>query len=66
MMRLAFGMLIFVGGVPWWLSHEVISGFFYFLMFLWIARRRHWSFRPVPTSPVPTTAPIILNRSSFG
>jgi len=44
MVRLAFGMLIFVHGVPWWLSHEAISGVCYFVLFLWIARRRGWTF----------------------
>jgi len=45
MARLSLGMLIFVWGVPWWLSHEAMSGVCYFLMFLWIARRRGWDRR---------------------
>jgi exosortase/archaeosortase family protein len=41
--RIAAGFLAFVGGVSWWLSHEVVAGVFYFFLFLWIARRRGWS-----------------------
>jgi hypothetical protein len=45
MLRLTLGLLIFVWGVPWWLSHEAMAGVCYFLMFLWIARRRGWTSR---------------------
>lgn len=45
-LRLAFGMLMFVRGVPWRLSHEAMAGCFYFAMFIWIAHRRGWSSVP--------------------
>jgi hypothetical protein len=41
MLRLTVGALLFEWGVPWWLSHEVLAGVCYFVLFLWIARRRN-------------------------
>jgi hypothetical protein len=40
--RLVLGFVLYWGGVPWILAHEVIAGVFYFVLFLWIARRRSW------------------------
>jgi exosortase/archaeosortase family protein len=42
--RLAFGLWIFILGVPWWLSHDAFAGACYFVLFLWIAHRRDWRF----------------------
>ncbi len=41
--RLEVGLLLYAQGVPWWLSHEVVAGVFYFLLFLWVARQRGWT-----------------------
>lgn len=57
LLRLAFGMLIFSWGAPWSLSHEAMSGVFYFLLFIWIARRRGWSFT-APSSRTSHTPPL--------
>jgi hypothetical protein len=48
--RLQSGFVLYVYGVPWWLSHEVMSGVFYFGLFCWISHRRGWLsfFAPVP------------------
>ena len=43
LVRLEFGFLLFLRGVPWWLSHEAMSGVFYFALFLWLARQRRWT-----------------------
>jgi hypothetical protein len=44
--RLEAGFVLFLRGVPWSLAHEAMAGVFYFVLFLWIARRRGWSIRP--------------------
>jgi hypothetical protein len=41
--RLVVGFLLYSQAVSWLLAHEVMSGVFYFAVFLWIARRRGWS-----------------------
>ena len=50
--RLELGLVLFARGISWELSHEVMAGFFYFAVFLWIARQRGWSrmAAPVPAS----------------
>jgi hypothetical protein len=40
--RLAGGVWLYVRGTPWWLTHDVFAGVFYFGLFLWIAQRRGW------------------------
>jgi hypothetical protein len=49
LIRLEFGFVLFSRGVPWWLSHETMSGVFYFALFCWIAYRRHWINSPFST-----------------
>jgi hypothetical protein len=49
--RLEIGLPLFLFGVPWELSHEVMAGFFYFIVFLWIARRRGWTLLASRTQP---------------
>jgi len=43
LVRLEFGFLLYLRGVPWSLSHEAMAGVFYFALFLWIARQRGWT-----------------------
>ena len=54
--RIAVGFVAFDRGVSWWLSHEVVAGIFYFALFLWIARRRGWSFASPTRGPVAASA----------
>jgi hypothetical protein len=41
--RLELGFVLHLQGVSWFLAHEVMSGVFYFALFLWIARQRAWT-----------------------
>lgn len=41
--RLELGFVAFHRGVPWWLAHEVVAGFAYFALFLFIMHRRAWA-----------------------
>lgn len=37
-LRLELGHLLFEKGLPWFLVHNVLAGFCYFLIWLWISR----------------------------
>jgi hypothetical protein len=38
--RLSSGFLLHARGIPWWLAHETISGFTYFIFLVWLLRHR--------------------------
>jgi hypothetical protein len=43
LVRLEFGLMLYLKGMSWSLSHQAMAGVFYFGLFLWIARQRRWS-----------------------
>jgi hypothetical protein len=48
--RLSVSDVLFAGGLPWNLAHNVISGISYFLVWVWIWNRLTKQSRPVLSS----------------
>ena len=46
--RLTIGFAALTRGLPWWLSHECISGITYFFLFLFIVHQHAWRAAPSP------------------
>jgi len=52
LLRLECGLLAYLKGMPWELAHGVEGGIAYFLVWMWIERRRRWALPPyVPAVP---------------
>ena len=52
LLRLECGLLAYLNGVPWEVAHGIEGGIAYFLVWLWIERRRSWGL-PAHVPPLP-------------